>query len=220
MQQKDNNSNNSFKQLMSLISAQIIAKVVVILIVVIALIIVIVKCKKAFSDSSIDLSTSSSITKNEKIDITPTQISAIENIGEWAFLEIDDEEMVDTTRHGFFSDDKLVRIYYGTLRLGCNMKEAHEGWLTMKDDTLHAILPPVRLLDNNFIDETCTRPFIETGKWTHADRQQMYNRAMQKMRQRCLNKTNYDAARNNAKAQFENLVHSMGFNNVAIKWAE
>ena len=93
------------------------------------------------------------VVKNEKIDVTPTMIRSIEQIGEWSFLEINDEELVDTVRRGIFSNDELVRIYYGTLRLGINLKDAKEGWLSMSGDTLVAKLPPVRLLDNDFIDE-------------------------------------------------------------------
>ena len=56
------------------------------------------------------------IVTDDKIDITPTQIASLKAIGQWEFLTISDEEMVDTVRHGIFSDDELVRIYYGTLR--------------------------------------------------------------------------------------------------------
>lgn len=161
--------------------------------------------------------TTADIVKNEKIDLTPTMIRSIEQIGEWSFLEINDEEIVDTVRHGFFSDDELVRIYYGTLRLGINLKEAHEGWLAMQGDTLRAILPPVRLLDGNFIDETRTRSFIETGKWSHQDRKQMYDRAVARMKQRCLTKPNYATARKNAHVQFEQMLHGMGFDKVKVE---
>ena len=162
-------------------------------------------------------STPAVIAKNEKIDITPLQIRSIEQIGEWSFLEINDEELVDTVRHGFFSDDKLVRIYYGTLRLGINLKEAHEGWLAFEGDTLCAVLPPIRLLDNNFIDEARTRSFIESGKWTHQDRKAMYDRAALMMRRRCLTRANYQTARSNAKAQFEQMLRSMGYDKVKVE---
>ena len=162
-------------------------------------------------------STPAVIAKNEKIDITPLQIRSIEQIGEWSFLEINDEELVDTVRHGFFSDDKLVRIYYGTLRLGINLKEAHEGWLAFEGDTLCAVLPPIRLLDNNFIDEARTRSFIESGKWTHQDRKAMYDRAARMMRRRCLTRANYQTAQSNAKAQFEQMLRSMGYDKVKVE---
>ena len=54
---------------------------------------------------------------DNQIDVTPTQIESIKEIGEWEFLSISNEELVDTIRKGILSDDHLVRIYYGTLRL-------------------------------------------------------------------------------------------------------
>ena len=117
--------------------------------------------------------TTISIGSDNRIDPTPTLIASMKSIGEWEFLSISDEEMIDTVRHGFFSDDELVRIYYGTLRLGIDTRQAHEGWIAMRGDTLCATLPPVKLLDNDFIDETRTRSFIETGKWSHQDRKLM-----------------------------------------------
>lgn len=157
------------------------------------------------------------VVKNEKIDVTPTMIRSIEQIGEWSFLEINDEELVDTVRRGIFSNDELVRIYYGTLRLGINLNDAKEGWLSMSGDTLVAKLPPVRLLDNDFIDETRTRSFIASGKWSNVDRKEMYDRAARKMRQRCLTKKNYAAAQLNAKEQFGQMLRSMGFEKTRVE---
>ena len=184
---------------------------------IVVLVVVVVLVARHYINKVSSTSTMTEVVKNEKIDITPSQIRSIEQIGEWSFLEINDEELIDTVRHGFFSDDELVRIYYGTLRLGINLKEAHEGWLAMENDTLCAILPPVRLLDNNFIDETRTRSFIETGKWTHHDRKAMYNRAVQRMRRRCLTKKNYQSARDNARVQFEQMLRSMGYDKVRVE---
>lgn len=184
---------------------------------IVVLVVVVVLVARHYINKVSSTSTMTEVVKDEKIDITPSQIRSIEQIGEWSFLEINDEELIDTVRHGFFSDDELVRIYYGTLRLGINLKEAHEGWLAMQNDTLCAILPPVRLLDNNFIDETRTRSFIETGKWTHQDRKAMYNRAVQRMRRRCLTKKNYQSARDNARVQFEQMLRSMGYDKVRVE---
>lgn len=184
---------------------------------IVVLVVVVVLVARHYINKVSSTSTITEVVKDEKIDITPSQIRSIEQIGEWSFLEINDEELIDTVRHGFFSDDELVRIYYGTLRLGINLKEAHEGWLAMQNDTLCAILPPVRLLDNNFIDETRTRSFIETGKWTHHDRKAMYNRAVQRMRRRCLTKKNYQLARDNARVQFEQMLRSMGYDKVRVE---
>ena len=184
---------------------------------IVVLVVVVVLVARHYINKVSSTSTMTEVVKDERIDITPSQIRSIEQIGEWSFLEINDEELIDTVRHSFFSDDELVRIYYGTLRLGINLKEAHEGWLVMQNDTLCAILPPVRLLDNNFIDETRTRSFIETGKWTHHDRKAMYNRAVQRMRRRCLTKKNYQSARDNARVQFEQMLRSMGYDKVRVE---
>ena len=98
-------------------------KIVFIAILIVCAIIVV----RHYMKKTVDTSTPLQIVTNQSIDITPTQIRSIEQIGKWSFLEISDEEIVDTIRRGFFSDDELVRIYYGTLRLGVDTRQAHEG---------------------------------------------------------------------------------------------
>ena len=73
---------------------------------------------------------------NDKINITPTQVAAMREIGEWEFLSIEDEEMIDTVRKGIFKDDELIRIYSGTLRLGIDLSEAKDDWVKLDGDTL------------------------------------------------------------------------------------
>ena len=41
---------------------------------------------------------SADIDVNSSIDVTPTQIESMKQIGEWEFLSISDEEMIDTLR--------------------------------------------------------------------------------------------------------------------------
>lgn len=160
------------------------------------------------------------VATEEKTTLSPTQVESIEAIGQWEFLAINDEELVDTTRHGFFGDDQLVRIYYGTLRLGIDMKDVKKGWIQTdeKKDSIVCTLPPIRLLDNNFIDEAKTKSFFEEGKWTGADRQAMYDRAYFMMKKRCLTPVNYQTARRNAKQQFKDMFKTMGFTNVRIEF--
>lgn len=86
-------------------------------------------------------------------------------------------------------------------------------------NTLRAVLPPVRLLDDSFIDETRTRSFIESGKWSHQDREQMYRRADAMMRRRCLTPDNYRNARQNAELQFKSMLQSMGYEKVKVEIA-
>ena len=92
-------------------------------------------------------------TDNE-IDVTPTQITSIKAIGEWEFLSISAEELVDTLRKGIFSNDELARIYYGTLRLGVNMHQTRPGWIKTTGDSVTVTLPKIGLLDKDL----STRP--------------------------------------------------------------
>lgn len=154
------------------------------------------------------------VTTEEQTTLSPTQVESIEAIGEWEFLAISNEELVDTVRRGFFGDDQLVRIYYGTLRLGINMKDVKEGWIQANagKDSIVCTLPPIRLLDNNFIDEARTHSFFEEGKWTGADRQALYDRAYAQMKKRCFTPANIRIAQRNARQQFRDMFKAMGFN--------
>lgn len=157
---------------------------------------------------------------DQKIDITPEQIQSIKAIGEWEFMSISDEEMIDTIRRGIFSDDHLVRIYYGTLRLGVNLKQVESGWITTKNDTIEMTLPPIILLDRDFIDESRTKSFYESGKWSHHDREAMLKRAYQKMLQRGMTPQNLQNARQNGDAQVRQVLQGMGFKHIKIQFKD
>lgn len=156
---------------------------------------------------------------NDKINITQAHITAMKEIGEWEFLTITDEEMADTTRRGFFSDDHLIRIYYGRLRLGINMHKVKPHWITAEGDSITVRLPDVELLDEDFIDEARTQSFFESGKWTGADREALYIRAYTLMRRRCLTKENIENARENARQQFTRMMKALGYKKVGIEFS-
>ena len=155
---------------------------------------------------------------NDDIEISDAQITSIRNIGEWEFMSINDEEIVDTIRRGFFGDDQLARIYYGTVRLGINLHEASEDWLTIDKDTIIAKVPKIKVLDEDFIDEARTRAFYAEGKWSAADYKALYKQAYRKMRERCLTPSNIKSAQNNGDIQIANLLHSIGYEHVKIEW--
>ena len=157
---------------------------------------------------------------DQQIDITPEQIQSIKEIGEWEFLSISDEEMVDTTRHGLFSDDHLVRIYYGTLRLGINLKQVRTGWIVPSGDSLSITLPKVGLLDRDFIDEARTKSFYENGNWAPKDREALLQRAYQRMLRRCLTPQNIENAKQNGNAQVRQVLQGMGFKYVNIQYED
>lgn len=160
------------------------------------------------------------ITADQRIDITPEQIQSIKAIGEWEFLSISDEEMVDTIRKGIFSDDHLVRIYYGTMRLGINLKQVESGWISTNGDTLNIMLPQIALLDKDFIDEARTKSFFESGSWSPKDREAMMRRAYQRMLQRGLTPQNMEAARVNGDTQVRQVMQGMGFKHVKIQYKD
>ena len=153
---------------------------------------------------------------DDAIDPTPTQIQSIKAIGEWEFLSISLEELTDTVRKGFFSDDELARIYYGTLRLGINLHQVEPGWLEAEGDSVSLALPRVTLLDRDFIDEARTKPFFESGKWKPEDREALYRQARERMLQHGLTKENLAAAETNAREQITSLMRAMGFKHVNI----
>lgn len=157
---------------------------------------------------------------DQHIDITPQQIQSIKDIGEWEFLSISDEEMVDTIRRGILSDDHLVRIYYGTLRLGINLKQVESGWIVPRGDTLEITLPKIDLLDRDFIDEARTKSFYERGSWTSHDREALFHRAYHRMLQRSLTPENIQIAEQNGLAQVSQVMKSMGFKQVRIQYKD
>lgn len=201
--------DNSKNTLRSWLNAALLKMAVVVIVAAAAILAYVLGCKGKTTNTV-------AVEADQGIGITPVQIKAIEDIGEWEFLSVSDEEIVDTIRHGFFGDDQLVRIYYGVARLGIDMRKVGDGWISMHGDTLVARVPQVELLDTNFIDEARTRSFIEKGKWSNADRADMYRRAFAAMRSRAMAKSNVDAARRNAEAQLRNLFRSIGVDNVSV----
>ncbi len=157
------------------------------------------------------------LTSEREISRTPAILRSVERLGQWEFLSIDDEVMVDTAESHFFSpDDHLVRIYHGTLRLGIDFSQCERGWATVSGDTAVLRLPSIRLLDRNFIDEGRTRSFYEQGNWDAQAREDMYERARSKMIRRAMKPENIKQAEENARHQVEALFRSLGYKVVKI----
>src|SRR5574344_41474 len=159
----------------------------------------------------------SGIYEEKNIRLSPTMVESIKNIGQWEFLSINDEEMVDTISKGFFGNDELSRIYYGTLRFGIDTKDAN---ISMEEDTVMVTLPKIKLLDNDFIDEARTKSFFETGSWNNNDREKLYKKAYKAMKARCLTKENTDMAEKNAILQMKNMFKSFGFEFVKVQFSK
>lgn len=181
---------------------------------VIVVVVLAVWLYRALSGARIEMSA------DDSIGLTPTQIESIKAVGEWEFLSISTEELIDTTRKRLISDDHLVRIYYGTLRLGVNMKQVEPGWIEQRNDTLFLTLPKVGLLDRDFIDEARTKSFFESGSWKAEDREALYKQAYRKMKAHCLTPTNLRTAEDNARESFRKLLRSMGYPKTVINFAK
>ena len=78
----------------------------------------------------------------------------------------------------------------------------------MRGDTVVVTLPPVTLLNPQFIDEARTRTFHETGTWDAQSREQMYHKARRQ---------NLQAARENGKARMAAVFRNLGFANVVVE---
>ena len=155
--------------------------------------------------------------RNTRIDITPEEIRAIRQIGQWEFLSVSTEEMVEWHRKHFMGDDHLTRIYSGTLRLGIDMQQASDDWFTsLPDSTCRLRLPAIALLDTLFIDEARTRSFYEKGSIPPEAREQLYRQARQAMLRRLLTPANLQAAEENARSQFTHIFAAMGFKKIDI----
>ena len=159
-----------------------------------------------------------SLDVDQSINITPQQITSIKAIGEWEFLAVTSEELVDTVRKGFISDDHLARIYYGTVRLGINMHQVEPRWIVATGDSITVTLPQPGLLDKDFIDEARTKSFYESGKWSHQDREKLYQKAYRQMLRHSMTKENLQNARANGEEQFRRMMKTMGFDHVSIIW--
>ncbi len=156
------------------------------------------------------------LSEDKSIAITPLQIKQIKDIGQWEFLSVRDEELVDTIRKGLFSDDELVRVYYGTVSLGVDLKKAGDSWITMRGDTVDVSLPPIEVLDPDIVDEAASQPFFETGKWNQKAREALYQKAKKQIIQRCYTRENIENAQSSAITHFRQLVEAMGFEHVEV----
>ena len=150
-------------------------------------------------------------------DTTTTHLESVRHIGEWEFLTVNDEELVDTTASRFLASDKqLTRIYYGTLRLGIDMDKMPSSSVLLLGDTLDVLLPPIRLLDNDFIDETRTKSFREKGTWDNSTHSALYEKAKRQMLARCMTNSNIQLAQQNAIDEVTLLFNTLGYDHVVV----
>jgi len=159
------------------------------------------------------------VEQNDTIEHTRLQVSDLKEIKQWEFLVIEDEEVVDSVQKGRFYDDVLMRIYFGTLRLGVDLSEMDEGDLQVQGDSVAVRLPMIRLLDEDFIDEAKTQAFYEQGRWSDDAKERLLQKAEGVMRKECLTQENFRLAQANGRQQAERFFRSLGYGHVDVTFA-
>lgn len=162
-----------------------------------------------------------SIGSDSTINVTPERIAEIKRLGQWEFLTVEDEVVVDTIRYRHIvSDDRLTCIYHGTVRLGINLDHASADWISNHNDTIKVLLPAPSILDSNFIDEASTEVFYQNGRWGAYARELMYRRAVVRMKAFALSPENMKIVKEAATDRFTSLFKSLGAKDVTVTFDE
>ncbi len=162
--------------------------------------------------------TNSSDAVEKPIEQSPEEIMRLQAIGQWEFLSVEAEELVERHYSGLMSERDLVCIYRGTLRIGVDMRKLPSDWVEMKERSAILHLPQPSLLDENFLDESRTTVFFEQGVFRPEERDAMRTEAKDKMKQRAMTAENLSIARRNAEAQFQKLFLAMGYEDVVVEF--
>ena len=162
--------------------------------------------------------TNSNDAVEKPIEQSPEEIVRLQAIGQWEFLSVEAEELVERHYSGLMSERDLVCIYRGTLRIGVDMRKLPSDWVEMKERSAILHLPQPSLLDENFLDESRTPVFFEQGVFRPEERDAMRTEAKDKMKQRAMTAENLSIARRNAEAQFQKLFLAMGYEDVVVEF--
>lgn len=162
--------------------------------------------------------TNSNDAVDKPIEQSPEEIMRLQAIGQWEFLSVEAEELVERHYSGLMSERDLVCIYRGTLRIGVDMRKLPSDWVEMKERSAILHLPQPSLLDENFLDESRTTVFFEQGVFRPEERDAMRTEAKDKMKQRAMTAENLSIARRNAEAQFQKLFLAMGYEDVVVEF--
>ena len=162
--------------------------------------------------------TSTDSAVDKPIAQSPEEIIHLRSIGQWEFLSVESEELVERHHTGLMSDRDLICIYRGTLRIGVDLRKLPEDWVEVKGRNAIVHLPQPSLLDENFLDESRTTVFMEQGLFRAEEREAMIAEAKNKMKQRALSTDNLSIARRNAESQFQKLFLAMGYEDVIVEF--
>ena len=131
------------------------------------------------------------------IEQSPEEIVRLQAIGQWEFLSVESEELVERHYSGLMSE---------------------RDWVEMQGRNAILHLPQPTLLDEDFLDESRTTVFFEQGIFRPEERDAMRTEAKDKMKKRAITAENLSIARRNAEAQFQKLFLAMGYEDVAVEF--
>lgn len=155
------------------------------------------------------------IERNSNISPTPNIITEMKNIGKWEFLSVGMEELIDTTK-GVLFKNKLSAVYYGKLSYGIDFDNVKENWFVQNGDTVCVFLPKVTLLNDYFLDEAATKTVFESGSFSSKDKEDMRDRAIERMLAKGDRMGYRESAQENAKTQISIFLNNLGINNVVF----
>ena len=164
--------------------------------------------------------TNSNDAVEKPIEQSPEEILRLQAIGQWEFLSVEAEELVERHYSGLMSERDLVCIYRGTLRIGVDMRKLPSDWVEMQGRNAILHLPQPSLLDEDFLDESRTTVFFEQGVFRPEERDAMRTEAKDKMKKRAMTTENLSIARRNAEAQFQKLFLAMGYEDVVVEFEQ
>lgn len=162
--------------------------------------------------------TNSNDAVEKPIEQSPEEIVRLQAIGQWEFLSVEAEELVERHYSGLMSERDLVCIYRGTLRIGIDMRKLPSDWVEMQGRNAILHLPQPTLLDEDFLDESRTTVFFEQGVFRPDERDAVRTEAKDKMKKRAMTAENLSIARRNAEAQFQKLFLAMGYEDVVVEF--
>lgn len=154
---------------------------------------------------------------------TPVNLDSIRAIGQWAFLAVEMDEVVDTVDRGLFSSDRISVAYHGTLHYGIDVAEARPGWVTIAGDTaVSVVLPPVKLLDDRFLDERNVKVYEGRDDMDFINKPTVRAALVRKAKAAMIRRgrENIPEARGKAEAEVRRIFSQHGYKKIVVRFED
>ena len=149
---------------------------------------------------------------------TPVNLDSIRAIGQWAFLTVEMDEVVDTVDRGLFSSDRISVAYHGTLHYGIDVAEARPGWVTI----VSVVLPPVKLLDYRFLDERNVKVYEGRDDMDFINKPTVRAALVRKAKAAMIRRgrENIPEARGKAEAEVRRIFSQHGYKKIVVSFED